>query len=139
MGNCEKLNVRKIVQASASAPDKREDETIRAMRVNDPNTNLAGVNPGAGSAAGAGATGKTAQLDPIKITSSSGQGVKGADRDDSVQLSGLSSKINQLQAGTAERDSYIEGLRQEVSAGTYEADPNAIASTIVDNLLTKNG
>ncbi len=109
------------------------------MRVNDPNTNLAGVSSGASGAAGTGATGKTAQLDPIKITSSSGQGVKGADRDDSVQLSGLSSKINQLQAGTVERDAYIEGLRQDVSAGAYEADPGAIASSIVDHLLTKNG
>ena len=110
------------------------------MRVNDPNINPA-VNPAAttnAGAAGTGATVKTAQLDAIKITSSSGQGIKGADRDDEVQLSSLSNKINQLQSGTAERGAYLEGLRQDVESGSYPADPKAIASSIVDSLLTKN-
>lgn len=108
------------------------------MRVNDPNINPA-LNQAATSSAGAaGGTGKTAQLDAIKITSSSGQGIKGTDRDDEVQLSNLSSKINQLQSGTAERGAYIEGLRQDVGAGSYPTDPGAIASSIVNSLLTKN-
>ena len=111
------------------------------MRVNDPNINPAvnqATTSSAGAAGGTGATGKTAQLDAIKITSSSGQGIKGADRDDEVQLSSLSSKINQLQSGTAERGAYIEGLRQDVGAGSYSSDPGAIAISIVDSLLTKN-
>ena len=108
------------------------------MRVNDPNINPAANQAATSSAGAAGATGKTAQLDAIKITSSSGPGIKGADRDDEVQLSSLSSKINQLQSGTAERGAYIEGLRQDVAAGSYSSDPGAIAISIVDSLLTKN-
>lgn len=108
------------------------------MRVNDQNTNPAGLNSTAAGATGTGGVGKTAQLDAIQINSSGAQGARGTERGDEVQLSGLSSKINELQSGTAERAAYLEGLRLQVSSGQYPTEPAAIASSIVDSLLTKS-
>ena len=108
------------------------------MRVNDPNLNPAALNPngpsGAG-AAGTGATGKTAQLDPVRISSSSTSRASGADRTDEVQLSSLSSKINDLQSDSPQRAAYLESLRLEVASGQYEADPAQTASAIVKDAL----
>jgi anti-sigma28 factor (negative regulator of flagellin synthesis) len=113
------------------------------MRVNDPNPNPAALNPngpaGAGAAgagaAGTGATGKTAQLDPVRISSSSTNRASGADRTDEVQLSSLSSKINDLQSDSPQRAAYLESLRLEVASGQYEADPAQTASAIVKDAL----
>ncbi|WP_031498713.1 flagellar biosynthesis anti-sigma factor FlgM [Bryobacter aggregatus] len=104
------------------------------MRVNDPNQ-----NPAVGQSGSAGAAGKTAQLDPIKISTGTGQSIRGSERGDEVQLSSLSSKINQLQSGSAEREAYLQQLQSEVATGQYQPDPAEIASSLVENLLTKNG
>ena len=114
------------------------------MSANNTNLNPAALNTtpgqtsGSQSAGGVGATGKTAQLDPLKISSSSPQSSRAADRTDEVQLSSLSSKINELQSGTTEREAYIEGLRLEVASGQYQARPSEVASKIVDDLLTQS-
>jgi flagellar biosynthesis anti-sigma factor FlgM len=108
------------------------------MRVNDPNLNPAALNQtGANSPASTGATGKTAQLDPVRINSSSSSSARGAERGDQVQLSGLSSKINELQPGSPERESYIEGLRLQVASGQFQPDANSLAQSLVNEALFK--
>lgn len=87
---------------------------------------------------GAGATGKTAHLDPLKISSSSSQSARGADRADEVHLSSLSSKINELQSGSPDREAFLERLRLEVASGQYQPNPKEVAGKIVDDLLTKS-
>ncbi len=117
------------------------------MSVNNTNLNPAALNSSssqtagsqsAGSAGSAGATGKTAHLDPLKISSSSSQSARGADRTDEVQLSSLSSTINELQSGSPQREAFLEGLRLEVASGQYQPSPNEVATKIVDDLLTKS-
>ena len=109
------------------------------MSANNTNLNPAALNSTSSqSAGGAGATGKTAHLDPLKISSSSSQSARGADRMDEVQLSSLSSKINELQSGSAEREAFLEGLKLEVASGQYQPSPKEVASKIVDDLLTKS-
>ncbi len=105
------------------------------MRVNDPNLSAAALNAnGAGGVSGAG---KTAQLDPLKIStggvSEAGKGPKA----DSVELSSLSSKINELQSGSLEREAYLEKLGAEVAAGTYEPDPAETSRKLVEEALAK--
>lgn len=130
-------------QVPVALSDKDFDET-KLMSVNNTNLNPAALNStssqpaGSLSAGGTGATGKTAHLDPLKISSSSSQSARGADRTDEVQLSSLSSKINELQSGSPEREAFIEGLRLEVASGQYKPSPNEVATKIVDDLLTKS-
>ena len=111
------------------------------MRVNDPNLNVAALNStntsGAASS-GAASTGKTAQLDPVKINTSSVAGNRSSERTDEVKLSSLSSKINELQSGSPEREAYLESLRLEVQSGQYQADPSDIATGIVNDTLIKS-
>jgi flagellar biosynthesis anti-sigma factor FlgM len=107
------------------------------MRVNDPNLNPAALNSTSTSgSANTGATGKTAQLDPVKINTSSGASSRAGDRGDQVELSGLSSKINELQSGSPAREAYLESLRLEVASGQYQSDPAELASSIIKDALT---
>jgi flagellar biosynthesis anti-sigma factor FlgM len=114
------------------------------MAAIDPKLNTANLNPAStsGSAgtglAGTGATGKTAQLDPVKINSSSVSSSRAVDRGDEVQLSGLSSKINELQSGSPEREAYLDGLRLQVASGEYQVNPAEVASGIVADALLKS-
>ncbi len=101
------------------------------MSVNQTNLNQAALNGNSASS-----TAKTAQLDPVRIHSSSTGGARGSERSDEVQLSSLSSKINELQPGSPEREAYLEGLRLEVASGSYDADPAATAKSIVDDSLS---
>jgi anti-sigma28 factor (negative regulator of flagellin synthesis) len=109
------------------------------MRVNDPNNNPAAnvasqTSASNSAASNAGQVGKTAQLDPIRVSSGAG-GAAGASKTDEVQLSALSRQINELQSGSAERDAYLEGLRLEVASGQYEPDAAATSKKLVDDLL----
>jgi len=106
------------------------------MSVNNTNLNPAALNTTTSSGA-AGATGKTAQLDTVKINTSSVAQSRSADRGDEVQLSSLSSKINELQSDSPEREAYLEGLRLEVASGQYQTNPAEIASGIVQDALIK--
>ena len=115
------------------------------MSVNNNNPNPVALNlpvaPNSASSqatGSAGATGKTAHLDPLKISSSSSQSARGADRADEVHLSSLSSKINELQSGSPEREALLERLRLEVASGQYQPNPKEVAGKIVDDLLTKS-
>ena len=139
-----------MLHVSFSPPDKYFDET-NLMSVNNNNPNPVALNhPAAPTVApnsassqatgspGAGATGKTAHLDPLKISSSSSQSARGADRADEVHLSSLSSKINELQSGSPEREAFLERLRLEVASGQYQPNPQEVAGKIVDDLLTKS-
>jgi hypothetical protein len=104
----------------------------RFMRVNDPNLTAAQLN-----SSGTAATGKTAQLDPLRIsTGSPGADKAGAPSADSVNISSLSSKINELQSGSAEREAYLERLSADYAAGNYEADPAATSTKMVDEMLS---
>jgi flagellar biosynthesis anti-sigma factor FlgM len=105
------------------------------MRVNDPNLNPAALNSTATN--GAASTGKTAQLDPVKINTSSVAGNRSSERTDEVQLSSLSSKINELQSGSPEREAYLDSLRLEVASGQYQTNPAEIATGIVNDALIK--
>lgn len=108
------------------------------MRVNDPNLNPAALNQtGANSPASTGATGKTAQLDPVRINTSSTSSERAADRGDQVQLSSLSSKINEMQSGSPEREAYLERLRLEVASGQFETDAGSLAQSLVNDALFK--
>ncbi len=101
------------------------------MRVNDPNLNPAQLNP-----SGSAATGKTAQLDPLRISTGTPSADKaGAAKSDSVQISSLSSKINELQSGSVERDAYLERLGAAVNDGSYSADAEAVSAKLVDEML----
>ncbi len=106
------------------------------MRVNDPNLNPAALN--STSANGAASTGKTAQLDPVRIQSSNSSVNQTGERGDEVQLSSLSSKINESQSGSVEREAYLEKLRLEVASGQYEADPQQTAAGIIKDALLKS-
>ncbi len=109
------------------------------MAAIDPKLNTANLNPASTSgSASTGAAGKTAQLDPVKINSSSVSSSRAADRGDEVQLSGLSSKINELQSGSPEREAYLDGLRLEVASGEYQVNPGEVASSIVADALLKS-
>ena len=109
------------------------------MAAIDPKLNTANLNPTSTSgSASTGATGKTAQLDPVKINSSSTASSRAADRGDEVQLSGLSSKINELQSGSPEREAYLDGLRLQVASGEYQVNPAEVASGIVADALLKS-
>ncbi len=109
------------------------------MRVNDPNLNPAALNSTSTSgSANTGATSKSAQLDSVRISSSSAASKASGDRGDEVQLSGLSNTINELQSGSPEREAYIESLRLQVSAGTYQVDASELASGIVNDALLKS-
>ncbi|MDX2266764.1 MAG: flagellar biosynthesis anti-sigma factor FlgM [Bryobacter sp.] len=59
-------------------------------------------------------------------------------RPDSVELSTLSSKINELQSGSPEREAYLERLAATYAAGEYNADPAALATSLVDNALAED-
>jgi anti-sigma28 factor (negative regulator of flagellin synthesis) len=101
------------------------------MRVNDPNLNPAQLNP-----SGAAATGKTAQLDPLRISTGSPAAEKaGGAKSDSVQISTLSSKINELQSGSVEREAYLERLGASVADGSYNADAEGTSTKLVDEML----
>lgn len=101
------------------------------MRVNDPNLNPAQMNPG-----GTAAAGKTAQLDPLRISTGTPASDKaGGPKSDSIQISTLSSKINELQSGSAEREAYLERLSASVADGSYNADPEAVSTKMVDEML----
>ena len=143
-----------MLHVSFSPPDKYFDET-NLMSVNNNNPNPVALNhpatptvaptvaPNSASSQangsqGAGATGKTAHLDPLKISSSSSQSARGADRADEVHLSSLSSKINELQSGSPEREAFLERLRLEVASGQYQPNPKEVADKIVEDLLTKS-
>jgi anti-sigma28 factor (negative regulator of flagellin synthesis) len=114
------------------------------MRVNDPNNNPAAsiasqTAPSTQQAAQqatqqVGQTAKTAQLDPIRV-STGGAATSGAPKTDEVQLSSLSNKLNELQSGSAEREQYLESLRLEVASGQYNADPAELSKKIVDDML----
>lgn len=108
------------------------------MRVNDPNLNPAQLN-GTGSTGNTGAAGKTAQLDPIRLGGASSAGKSASTSGDEVQLSSLSSAINQLQPGSSSREAYLESLRVEVASGTYNADPAATAGKMVEEALGQTG
>lgn len=101
------------------------------MRVNDPNLNPAQLNPSSTSAAG-----KTAQLDPLRISTGTPAAEKsGGAKSDSVQISSLSSKINELQSGSVEREAYLERLSASVADGSYDADAAAVSTKLVDEML----
>lgn len=108
------------------------------MSVNNPNLNPAALNSSSlnSSSVNTSSTAKTAQLDPVRVNGSS-VGSRGTERTDEVQLSSLSSKINELQSGSPEREAYLEGLRMEVSSGQYQDNPSATASSIVNDSLLK--
>lgn len=109
------------------------------MSVNPSNLNPASVNSATVNPSGTGgsaAAGKTAQLDPVRIQSSSSAATKSTERTDEVQLSGLSNKINELQSGSPAREAYLESLRLEVASGQYDADPAATARSIVEDALS---
>jgi flagellar biosynthesis anti-sigma factor FlgM len=108
------------------------------MSVNNSNINPAALNSTNQNSAttnGSVAAGKTAQLDPVRIHGGGASGSRGAERTDEVQLSELSSKINELQSGSPEREAYLEKLRLEVESGQYEDNPTEIASSLIDESL----
>jgi flagellar biosynthesis anti-sigma factor FlgM len=108
------------------------------MRVNDPNLNPAALNQtGANSPASTNATTKAAQLDPVRINTSSPASTRSSDRGDQVQLSGLSSKINELQPGSPEREAYLENLRLQVASGQFQTDAESLAQSLVNEALFK--
>lgn len=118
-------------------PDVYVDETT-PMSVNNSNLNPAALNSTALNSTatnGSVSTGKTAQLDPVRINSSSVSGSRSSERTDEVQLSSLSSKINELQSGSPEREAYLDSLRLEVESGQYQTNPAEIASGIVNDAL----
>lgn len=85
---------------------------------------------------------KTSTVKTLAVESPAGQGAAapkaqndGLGRPDSVQISTLSSKINELQSGSPEREAYLERLAASYAAGEYNADPDAIAAKLVDNAL----
>jgi anti-sigma28 factor (negative regulator of flagellin synthesis) len=101
------------------------------MRVNDPNLNPAQMNSGGTSAAG-----KTAQLDPLRISTGTPAADKaGGAKSDSVQISSLSSKINELQSGSAEREASLERLSASVADGSYNPDPAEVSTKLVNEML----
>jgi len=105
------------------------------MSVNNSNLNPAALNSTATN--GAGSTGKTAQLDPVRINSSSVSSSRSSERTDEVQLSSLSNKINELQSGSPEREAYLDSLRLEVESGQYDANSAETAKGIVKDALIK--
>lgn len=109
------------------------------MRVNDPNLSAAQLNTttGAGNTTN---TGKTAQLDALKITTAGPNGTDKAAgaRTDSVNLSTLSSKINELQSGSPEREAYLEALSAQYAAGQYQEDPAVTSAKLVEEALAPN-
>lgn len=107
------------------------------MRVNDNNLNPAQLNQTSTAAnSNTAATGKTAQLDPLRIsTGNSGTEKPSGTRSDSVQLSSLSSKINELQSGSAEREAYLERLGASVNDGSYNPDPQQVSEKLVNEML----
>lgn len=108
------------------------------MRVNDPNLNPAALNQtGANSPASTNATTKAAQLDPVRINTSSSASTNTSERGDQVQLSGLSSKINELQPGSPEREAYLNELRLQVASGQFQPDPDSLAQSLVNDALFK--
>jgi flagellar biosynthesis anti-sigma factor FlgM len=117
----------------------------------DPKLNTANLNPastsgsagtngsaGTSGSVGTGAKGRTAQLDPVKVNSSSVASNRASERTDEVQLSSLSSKINELQSGSPEREAYLDGLRLQVASGQYQVNPAEVASEIVADALRKS-
>lgn len=108
------------------------------MSVNNSNLNPAGLNPSAQNSTatnGSVSAGKTAQLDPVRISSTSISSGRSSERSDEVQLSSLSSKINELQSGSPAREAYLDSLRLEVESGQYQADPTETAKGIVNDAL----
>lgn len=103
------------------------------MSVNNSNLNPAALN--STTTNGSVSTGKTAQLDPVRINSSSVSSSRASERTDEVQLSNLSSKINELQSGSPEREAYLDSLRLEVQSGQYQSNPTEIAKGIVNDAL----
>jgi anti-sigma28 factor (negative regulator of flagellin synthesis) len=110
------------------------------MRVNDPNLNPVAANPsGPNGAKGAGPATRTVQLDPVRIPTTGSSPTTAGDIGDEVNLSNLSSKINELQSGSPAREAYLEQLRQQVLSGTYEADPQATAAALIRDAFLKDG
>lgn len=104
------------------------------MRVNDPNLTPAQLN-NTSSAGGTGSTGKTAQLDPIRLGGSTSAGKSSPSGGDEVQLSSLSSAINDLQPGSPAREAYLDALQSQIANGTYQVDAAATSSKIVEEAL----
>jgi anti-sigma28 factor (negative regulator of flagellin synthesis) len=59
----------------------------------------------------------------------------GGAKSDSVQISALSSKINELQSGSVEREAYLDRLSASVADGSYDADPSAVSTKLVDEMI----
>lgn len=84
----------------------------------------------------------------MPVSRSSNMGPADAARDgDGVQLSSLSQALSSLQetpsgiseTGSAERDAQVEKLAQAYARGTYQADENATADSILKSLSASNG
>jgi anti-sigma28 factor (negative regulator of flagellin synthesis) len=105
------------------------------MSVNNSNLNPAALNSTATN--GSLSTGKTAQLDPVRINSSASGSPSASSVTDEVQLSSLSSKINELQPGSPAREAYIESLRNEFASGQLQDNPAETARGIVSDALLK--
>ena len=47
-------------------------------------------------------------------------------------LGALGQKLRQEQDGTTEREAYLDRLRQQIKAGEYEVDPDALADRLLE-------
>lgn len=50
------------------------------------------------------------------------------------QIAELARKIREQEANTPEREEYLERIAEQIRAGTYEVDNDALARKLVDHL-----
>ena len=95
------------------------------MKVNDPN--LPGIqSTGVGRAQQTDSTAGSGKTRDAGGVSSGG---------DEVQLSSLSSQLRALDSESPERAAYLERLSEEVASGRYRPDAQAVAGSIIEEVL----
>lgn len=97
------------------------------MRINDPA--LSGINV-TGQTQG---SLKTTSAERVNAQTGAGAASGGSDAGDAVQLSELAKSLKALDANSAEREARVEELAKAVQSGSYQTDPAAIASSLVES------
>jgi len=89
--------------------------------------------------AGAGATERARQTDPLSPQPGSRDGVRRSEDGDTVQLSDLSSNLRLGAEDSPERLERVLELRQLVQSGRFNPDPHDLSRRLIDDALQHPG
>lgn len=101
------------------------------MKVNDPNLSSLG-NASLGNTSG---TTGAAGIQQSGQTNRSANVSSGAASNDDVHLSELVQSLRSLAADSPERQARLEQIARSYANGTYQVDPQATASKIIDDAV----